>query len=673
MPDQQSVPSGARLEDEATRLARRWVREEASIPVDPAAARLAGVLHDPNGLAFTLGFVDGVMRPESSAAAASNLHRIAPLAPGFLPWYLRGVVRAGGGIAPALPVPTVPIARRVLREMVGHLIVDARPEKLGAALESIRYRTDGSAAPRLNLNLLGEAVLGEAEAKRRLDGIHDLIRRDDVDYVSVKVSAIMSRISMWAFDDVVDEVVKRLTPLDLTAAGPSTGSGTQVGGSRTQVGGSGTQVGGSGTQTFINLDMEEYKDLDLTIAVFTRILEDPRLKGLEAGIVLQTYLPDALPALRELTAWARDRVEHGGARIKVRLVKGANLAMEKVDAIMHGWTQAPYSSKLDTDANYLRCLDEAFQPRSAAAVRIGVAGHNLFDIAYAWLLANERGVQDRIEFEMLLGMAQGQVAAVSRTVGHVLLYVPVVHPGEFDVAISYLVRRLEENASSSNFLSAAFDLGTDPSLFERERLRFVDSVSRARDHSLHTGPRRTQNRAAPVHESARTRPRPKEETEDLTGLVLGIARGSSGDDGADADPFLQTAVYSRQEIAGVADGAPGFVNTPDSDPALAANREWARGIFARVAGASTGSAPRGAGAAPRGAGAAARAADLGIATLQAARIDDERMLAQTVTRVHDAAAAWGSRPASRATCWCWPTWRRGRSGSSSSRIRTSTA
>ena len=33
--------------------------------------------------------------------------------------------------------------------------------------------------------------------------------------------------------------------------------------------------------------MEEYRDLDLTIAVFTRILEDPRLQGLEAGIVLQ--------------------------------------------------------------------------------------------------------------------------------------------------------------------------------------------------------------------------------------------------------------------------------------------------------------------------------------------------------------------------------------------------
>ena len=40
--------------------------------------------------------------------------------------------------------------------------------------------------------------------------------------------------------------------------------------------------------------MEEYRDLDLTIAVFTRILDEPEFKNLEAGIVLQAYLPDAL-------------------------------------------------------------------------------------------------------------------------------------------------------------------------------------------------------------------------------------------------------------------------------------------------------------------------------------------------------------------------------------------
>lgn len=36
----------------------------------------------------------------------------------------------------------------------------------------------------------------------------------------------------------------------------------------------------------------------------------------------------------------------------MRLVKGANLAMEKVDAKIHGWQQTPWPSKLATDTNH---------------------------------------------------------------------------------------------------------------------------------------------------------------------------------------------------------------------------------------------------------------------------------------------------------------------------------
>jgi len=631
------------LADQAIELTRRWVDESTEADVDPAAARLAGVLKDPDGLPFTIGFVDGVMRPESLSAAASNLSRVAPLVPKFLPWYLRGAVQVGGAVAPVLPSPVVPIARRVLREMVGHLVVDARPEKLGPAIAKIR-----ETGARLNLNLLGEAVLGEKEALRRLDGIHELIRRPDVDYVSVKVSAIASHISMWAFDEVVERVVERLLPLFLTAASdppnpePVDGSG---------------QAASLRSATFINLDMEEYRDLDLTIAVFTRILEDPRLKGLEAGIVLQAYLPDALPALEQLTAWAQARVEEGGARIKVRLVKGANLAMERVDAVMHDWSLATYDSKLDSDANYLRCLDFAVRPEHTAAVRVGVAGHNLFDIAYAWLLAGEFGTRDAVEFEMLLGMAQGQVEAVAREVGHVLLYVPVVRPDEFDVAISYLVRRLEENASSENFLSAAFELADDPAMFDRERDRFLASIERAADPALPTGPKRDQDRTRPIPaaEAAPTRRLLRDSGESagtdagilaeddaanaigpggLTQAVLGIARGSAaaGDTaplepvGAErmfgGDAFVETAVFAPRESDDRAVGAPGFRNAADTDPSLPANREWSRGILDRI-----------------------DASTAGESTIAAARITDAAALEETVARVRHAAREWGARPA----------------------------
>jgi RHH-type transcriptional regulator, proline utilization regulon repressor / proline dehydrogenase / delta 1-pyrroline-5-carboxylate dehydrogenase len=497
------------LADETLATVRRWLAESADVTPDPSAARLAGVLKDPKGLEFTIGFVDKVVRPEDLRVAGRNLERVSHLVPSFLPWYLRAAIVIGGGFAAILPWPIVPIARRVLRKMVGHLVIDATPERLDKSLVALRQK-----GIRLNLNLLGEAVLGDDEANSRLEGTRALLARDDVDYVSIKVSSTTAQLSMWAFDEMVDRVVERLTPLyELAAASP--------------------------TAKFINLDMEEYRDLDLTVAVFQRLLEQPRLRNLEAGIVLQAYLPDALAALQGLTQWSIERRREGGAGIKVRVVKGANLAMEHVDAIMHDWPLATWNSKRESDTNYKRVLDWAFTPEHTDAVRIGVAGHNLFDIAFAWLLAKQRRVEHRVEFEMLLGMATGQAEAVKKDVGGLLLYTPVVHPREFDSAISYLIRRLEENASPENFMSGVFELADDPAVFAREAERFLDSLAQldATVPSTH----RTQH------------------------------RGRDSEEGQDA-----TASGAR------------FHNEPDTDPAIAANRAWASTILERSADSATG-------------------------------------------------------------------------------------
>ncbi|MDQ6754706.1 MAG: bifunctional proline dehydrogenase/L-glutamate gamma-semialdehyde dehydrogenase, partial [Actinomycetota bacterium] len=487
------------LAGEAVRLVRHWLTEGAKVPVDASAKQLAGVLKDPNGLDFTVGFVDGVIRPEDLNVAARNLARLAPKVPVFLPWYMRSAVRLGGAVAPVLPRVVIPIARRVLRGMVGHLIVDATDAKLGPAIAKVRK--DGV---HLNVNLLGEAVLGRHEASRRLEGTHKLLARDDVDYVSIKVSSTVAPHSAWAFDEAVEHVVESLTPLYRRAAAAA-------------------------SPKFINLDMEEYKDLEMTMAVFTMILDQPEFQNLEAGIVLQAYLPDALSAMMRLQDWAQTRRTNGGARIKVRLVKGANLPMEQAEASVHDWPLATWGSKQDSDTNYKRVLNYALTPERIDAVRVGVAGHNLFDVAYAWLLAKDRGVQTGIEFEMLLGMATGQAEAVRRDVGSLLLYTPVVHPQEFDVAIAYLIRRLEEGASQDNFMSAVFELSGSESLFEREKLRFLASLENLDDTV--PGPNRTQDRNQP-----------------------------------EAPSPLH-----------------GFGNTPDTDPSLPANQAWGRAILERVA------------------------------------------------------------------------------------------
>lgn len=50
---------------------------------------------------------------------------------------------------------------------------------------------------------------------------------------------------------------------------------------------------GNKTPKFVNLDMEEYKDFDMTIRVFFATLSKPEFLHYSAGFVVQAYLPDA--------------------------------------------------------------------------------------------------------------------------------------------------------------------------------------------------------------------------------------------------------------------------------------------------------------------------------------------------------------------------------------------
>jgi len=449
-PDSPDDPD--QLVDEAIALVAEWLRTAQSIETRAergGVGRLHSLIDEPAGVVFAMQYIDRVARHTDHALAATELAALVHQSalPEFVGAVDRILLRAGARLAPLAPSIVMPIAQRRLRQLVGHMLVDAEPSRLH---RHMRGRQEQGVA--LNINLLGEAVLGEQEADRRFRRTLDLIADPSVTYVSVKASAIASQIDLWSYDDSLERVTRRLR--ELLAAGASTSP-----------------------RTFVNVDMEEYKDLHLTIDAFTSVLEEPDHLGTEAGIVLQTYLPDSFAALTELTDWARQRRERGGAPIKVRLVKGANLAMERVDAAMHNWHQAPYSTKAEVDANYKRCVEWATRPAHTDAVRIGVASHNLFDVAWAKQLVDSRRVAGRVDFEMLQGMAPSHARAVHRTTDDLLLYTPIVAPADFDVAISYLIRRLEENASGDNFLRHLFAMSPESPSFQEQANRFRQAVA----------------------------------------------------------------------------------------------------------------------------------------------------------------------------------------------------
>lgn len=471
----QPRPDDERVRDAVARarqLVADALRREHEAPrgVRARRARLARLVSDPDAAEFSLTLTDQVMRIGDDARAADRLARI--VADGDLTGLGIGdrtMLRLGAWAAPRAPAAVMALARDRMRREAGEVILPAGDPAF--ARHVARRRADGV---RVNVNVLGEAILGADEATRRLGAVRARLARPDVDYASVKISAVFPSVSALAFDDTVTAVAGALGPLyaDATSHAPA---------------------------KFVNLDMEEYRDLALTTAVFRRVLDEPRFVGLEAGIVLQAYLPDSHDEARALAEWARERRQRGGAAIKVRVVKGANLAMELVDAEMHGWTPAPYPCKEDVDASYKALLDLLLDPRYDGALRVGLASHNLFDVAWGLVLRDElaaRGQASRLEFEMLEGMAPAQADAVRDRAGGLVMYAPVATRDDFPAAIAYLVRRLDENTAPQNFLAHLFTITPGNDVFAHEAERFEASV-RGRD-GVRTAPRRTQDRTAQV-------------------------------------------------------------------------------------------------------------------------------------------------------------------------------
>src|SRR5262245_57402744 len=466
-----------RLAHRALELAEALLREARAqqTPDERAQSRkLARMMADPHGKELTIALADQAFRSHRPERIADQLAHLLEQhgVPQYMDWWERVALLLGGAMAHYLPSVVVPPIVSRLRHETQNVILPGEEEDLRHYLEERR-----KAGLRLNLNQLGEAILGDAEASRRLNAYLALLARDDVEYISVKVSSVFSQIDLVAFRDTVARVAERLRPLYRAAA-------------RHQY----RHADGRVTPKFINLDMEEYRDLDLTVAAFRGVLDEPEFLSLSAGIVLQAYLPDSYRAQRALTEWALTRRRRGGASIKLRIVKGANLAMERIEAAVHGWPQAPYQTKIEVDANYKRMLEYGCRPEHAEAVHLGIASHNLFDIAYGLVLRETHGVLPWVEFEMLEGMANHQARAVQSRAGGLLLYAPVVRAEDFHSAIAYLVRRLDENTAPENFLRHVFDLEPGSPDWDAERDRFLAAFEVK--VGLSDAPRRAQDRAA---------------------------------------------------------------------------------------------------------------------------------------------------------------------------------
>ncbi|HSI13023.1 MAG TPA: bifunctional proline dehydrogenase/L-glutamate gamma-semialdehyde dehydrogenase, partial [Chthoniobacter sp.] len=469
-------------------------------------AELDRMLHVPEDKATLVQLTDRAFRAHAPERVAEQFTHILDVqgVPRFFSPIDRALLRGFQTFGGWLPGVAVPLVKGHMQQETANVVLPAEPEVLG---EHLRARQEEGL--RMNVNFLGEALLGEEEAQRRMRGYLEALQSPDIECLSVKISTIYSQISAVARAHTVAVLCDRLEQLYRTAIGTAfLREGRRV-------------------PKFLYLDMEEYRDLRLTAEAFMRTLDRPGLETVSAGIALQAYIPDSARVLRELTAWAHRRVASGGHPITVRIVKGANMEMERVEASLRGWPQAPFKTKAETDANYKRMLTEALTPQNLSAVRIGVASHNLFDLAYGLVLAAAANAGDRVQFEMLEGMANHQRRALFEHSRNLLLYAPACRKEDFLNAIGYLIRRLDENTGPNNFLRHAFKLRVGTEEWKTLERGFRDAFHLG----ISDAPRRTQDRQIAHTET------PREES-----------------------PWVE------------------FVNEPDTDFALPQNSEWAETI-----------------------------------------------------------------------------------------------
>jgi RHH-type transcriptional regulator, proline utilization regulon repressor / proline dehydrogenase / delta 1-pyrroline-5-carboxylate dehydrogenase len=365
----------------------------------------------------------------------------------------------------------VPIIKYRLRSDTSKVIINEKASFLNHHLSERRQQKIGQ-----NVNLLGEVVLGDGEADHRYNHYLDALKDPQINYISIKISGIYAQINPLDYAQNKIELCERLTRIYQQSIDFPF-----------------VDENGVSNAKFVNLDMEEYKDTELTLDIFKTVLSLPQFKNYKAGIVVQAYLPDAANFQTELLEFAKKRVAEGGSPLKMRLVKGANLQMESIISSIKGWDNPVHKSKIEVDANYLHILDRALLPENAKVLHVGVASHNFFSIGYAYLLSKKNHVEEEVTFEMLEGMAN-HLPRVMRSLGkQIILYTPVVKNEHFLNAVSYLVRRMDENTGKDNFLSYSFNLKYDSEQWNFLQKQFIEAF--ALKDKVEAKPFRTQDRS----------------------------------------------------------------------------------------------------------------------------------------------------------------------------------
>jgi len=454
------------------------------------------LLQDEDGKAFLTALVDQCCRSTSNKKIIDQVIFIIFQygIPEKLPLFYRLRLYLIKLLGPSHPEFFGPFLTKTLNAILERGVHSADPQKLKQFIE-VRKKEN----VQINIGHLGKPIIGENEAKQNLRRYLKALATPNIQYVSVKLSRLISHTHDLGLYSRKDILSHRLKEIYREAMKNET-----------------TFPNGKKRAKMVMLEMENYRYLSLTIDLFKEILDEPEFHSLFAGITLQAYLPESYTLLQELTQWTKSRINNGGTGIKICLVKGGFFGKEKVIASKKGWAGATFPTKVETDANFKKMLNFALVGENIRAVRIGIATHNAFDLAYSLLLASENNVKGYVDFEMFENrLVQYRHVMQKLCVNQFILYSPIVFGDEKHEVSSYIIQKFDDMRGPETFVSRAFLITENKSYWQEQEAAFINSCNSIDD--LDHRPRRTQDRNLPITFKSR----PKHfENEPLTDFSL---------------------------------------------------------------------------------------------------------------------------------------------------------
>ena len=378
-------------------------------------------------------FIDALPALQSRAEVARHLQQYLTTEEVELPEALKGILNFTEPNSPPAQIASATITKAV--ETLAYKYISGETIKeVIKAVEKMRKEKMS-----FTIDLLGEAVITEAEAESYLQGYLDLITQlseqaqkwgtiseidtaDGEDLAKVQVSVKLT--AFYSQFDPIDPEGSKIKVCDRirTLLRHAEKHGAAV-----------------------HFDMEQYSYKDVTLAILKELLMEEEFRHrTDIGVTLQAYLRDSKRDLEDLIAWAKQR----GNPVTLRLVKGAYWDQETIKSLQNHWQQPVFNQKPESDINYeqlTQLLLENNQYLYAA-----IASHNVRTQAHAIAIAENLQIpRRRFECQILYGMGETLAKAIVKRGHRVRVYAPY---GKLLPGMAYLIRRLLENTANSSFL-----------------------------------------------------------------------------------------------------------------------------------------------------------------------------------------------------------------------------